>query len=97
MTFHLHNRQDALNVLPGDMEHGSRLLEHCKFYLSRAYLELEHGDLQSAGRWVEEYQRCRRELDELLRRKEEHDRLVELIATLQERGINITTIIQKGE
>lgn len=86
-----------MNLLPGDLEHGNSLLEHCKFYLSRAYLELEHGDVQSADRWIEEYRRCRRELEELLRRKEEHDRLVELIATLQERGINITTIIQKGE
>ncbi|UYL94175.1 hypothetical protein PK52_gp34 [Geobacillus phage vB_GthS_PK5.2] len=85
-----------MNFLPSDMERGASLLEHCKFYLSRAYLELEHGDLQSAGRWVEEYQRCRRELDELLRRKREHDQLAELIATLQERGINITAIIRKG-
>lgn len=86
-----------MNFLPSDMERGASLLEHCKFYVSRAYLELEHGDLQAADSWIEEYRRCRRELEELLRRKEEHDRLVELIATLQERGINITTIIQKGE
>ncbi|OPX04928.1 hypothetical protein [Geobacillus sp. LEMMY01] len=86
-----------MNLLPGDLEHGAILLEHCKFYVSRAYMELQQGDVDAADRWIEEYQRCRRELDELLRRKREHDQLAELIATLQERGINITTIIQKGE
>ena len=85
-----------MNFLPSDMERGASLLEHCKFYVSRAYLELEHGDLQAADRWIEEYRRCRRELNELLRRKREHDQLAELIATLQERGINITAIIRKG-
>lgn len=85
-----------MNVLPGDIEHGASLLEHCKFYVSRAYMELQQGDVDAADRWIEEYRRCRRELEELLRRKEEHDRLVELIATLQERGINITAIIRKG-
>lgn len=85
-----------MNLLPGDMEHGNELLEHCKFYVSRAYMELQQGDVDAADRWVEEYRRCRRELDELLRRKREHDQLAELIATLQERGINITAIIGKG-
>ncbi|AMQ22227.1 hypothetical protein [Geobacillus sp. JS12] len=85
-----------MNVLPGDIEHGASLLEHCKFYVSRAYMELQQGDVDAADRWIEEYRRCRRELDELLRRKREHDQLAELIATLQERGINITAIIRKG-
>ncbi|NNV08205.1 hypothetical protein ETC03_18470 [Geobacillus sp. MMMUD3] len=85
-----------MNVLPGDMEHGSSLLEHCKFYLSRAYLELEHGDLQSADRWIEEYRRCRRELDDLIKRKEEHDKLLHVVEMMKERGVDIAIIIGKG-
>ncbi|KQC47070.1 hypothetical protein AP057_13820 [Geobacillus sp. Sah69] len=84
-----------MNVLPGDMERGASLLEHCKFYVSRAYMELQQGDVDAADRWVEEYQRCRRELDELLRRKEEHDKLVQLVEVMKERGIDIAIVMRK--
>ncbi|MEK4606578.1 hypothetical protein [Geobacillus sp. FSL W8-1251] len=85
-----------MNVLPGDIEHGASLLEHCKFYVSRAYMELQQGDVDAADRWVEEYQRCRRELDELIKRKEEHDKLLQVVEMMKERGVDIAIIIGKG-
>lgn len=85
-----------MNLLPGDMEHGNELLEHCKFYVSRAYMELQQGDVDAADRWVEEYRRCRRELDELIKRKEEHDKLLQVVELMKERGIDIAFIMRKG-
>jgi hypothetical protein len=83
-----------MNLLPGDMEHGSELLEHCKFYLSRAYLELQNGCLAEADRWIEEYRRCRQELDELIKRKEEHDKLLQVVEMMKARGIDIAIIMR---
>ncbi|MGG3920978.1 hypothetical protein ABEV41_03340 [Geobacillus thermodenitrificans] len=85
-----------MNFLPSDMERGASLLEHCKFYVSRAYLELEHGDLQAADSWIEEYRRCRRELNELIKRKEEHYKLLQIVELMKERGIDIAIVMGKG-
>ncbi|MCL9969792.1 hypothetical protein MX569_04190 [Anoxybacillus kestanbolensis] len=43
-----------------------------------------------------EFQRCKRDLDELVRKKEEHDKLVQLVEVLKERGIDIAIVMRKG-
>ncbi|BBW97259.1 hypothetical protein ACPVTF_04010 [Geobacillus icigianus] len=85
-----------MNVLEQDRELAEKIWGCGCLYLDYARVAWVNGQFDEADRWVEEYRRCRRELDELLRRKREHDQLAELIATLQERGINITAIIGKG-
>jgi hypothetical protein len=82
-----------VNVLPGDMKLASKLYECCYSCLERARLELKRDNLEEADRWVKEYQRCKRDLDKLIKRKEEHDRLVEMVHELQKRGINLAIIV----
>jgi hypothetical protein len=59
-------------------------------------MELRRDDIDEAERWITEFQRCKRDLDELVRKKEEHDRLVEIVETMREKGIDIAIIMRKG-
>ncbi|ODA18200.1 hypothetical protein A5N86_05890 [Geobacillus thermoleovorans] len=96
MTFHLHNRQDALNVLPGDMQRAAKLLDCCDYATFRARTAMYSNDLAEAERWVHEFLRCKRDLDELVKRKEEHDKLLQVVEMMKERGIDIAFIMRKG-
>jgi hypothetical protein len=82
-----------LNVLPGDMKLAAQLYECCYSCLERARMELRRDNIEEADRWVKEFQRCKRDLDKLIKRKEEHDRLVEMVHELQRRGINLAIIV----
>jgi len=54
--------------------------------------------LDEAEQWAKEFLRCKKDLDELVKRKEEHDRLVQLVETMKERGIDIMIVMsEKGE
>jgi hypothetical protein len=85
-----------VNVLPGDMKLAAQLYECCYSCLERARMELKRDNLEEADRWVKEYQRCKRDLDELIRKKEEHDQLVQFVETMKERGIDIMLVMRKG-
>lgn len=78
-----------MNVLSGDMKLAAQLYECCYSCLERARMELRRDNLEGADCWVKEYQRCKRDLDELVRKKEEHDRLVEV---QQKKKLNITKV-----
>jgi vacuolar-type H+-ATPase subunit E/Vma4 len=83
-----------MNVLPGDMKLAAQLYECCYSSLERARMELKRDNLEEADRWVKEYQRCKRDLDELIRKKEEHDRLMEFVSEMQKKGINLAVIVR---
>jgi hypothetical protein len=85
-----------MNVLPGDMKLAAELYECCYSCLNRARMELHRDDIDEAERWVDEFKRCKRDLDELIKRKKEHDRLVQLVETMKERGIDIMIVMRKG-
>ena len=85
-----------LNVLPGDMRLAAALYECCHSSLNRARFELHREDFNEAERWAKEFLRCKRDLDELVRKKEEHDKLVQLVETMKERGIDVAIIMRKG-
>jgi hypothetical protein len=85
-----------VNVLPGDMKLAAQLYECCYSCLERARMELKRDNLEEADRWVKEYQRCKRDLDELIRKKEEHDRLVQVVEMMKGRGIDIMLVMRKG-
>jgi hypothetical protein len=82
-----------MNVLPGDMKIAAQLYECCYSCLERARMELRRDNIEEADRWVKEFQRCKRDLDELIKRKEEHDQLVGMVHELQSRGINLAIIV----
>ena len=82
-----------MNVLREDKELANELVQCCDYSLFRArtaFLDRSldiHGRLEEAEKWVKEFLRCKRDLDELIKRKEEHDRLVEIVETMREKGI----------
>ncbi|OAO78064.1 hypothetical protein A0O32_2194 [Anoxybacillus flavithermus] len=85
-----------MNVLPQDEKLAEKLWE-CSFsYLNRARVELIRNRFDEAERWAEEFLRCKRDLDELARKKEEHDRLVEIVEAMREKGIDIAIVMRKG-
>ncbi|MBA2878001.1 hypothetical protein HNR63_001055 [Anoxybacillus kamchatkensis] len=43
-----------------------------------------------------EFLRCKRDLDELIKRKEEHDRLMQVVEMMKERGVDIAIVMRKG-
>jgi hypothetical protein len=85
-----------MNVLPGDMKLALKLRYCCRNYLNRARAELHRNDLDEAERWATEFLRCKRDLDELIRKKEEHDQLVQLVQAMREREIDVAIILRKG-
>jgi hypothetical protein len=85
-----------MNVLPGDMRLAAELYEYCYSCLERARMELRRDNIEEADRWVKEFQRCKRDLDELFRRRKEHDQLVQLVETMKEKGIDIAIVMRKG-
>jgi len=90
------NQENTLNVLPGDMKLAAELYECCYSCLERARMELRRDNIDEAERWITEFQRCKRDLDELIRKKEEHDRLMEVVEMMKERGVDIAVILRKG-
>lgn len=91
-----------MNVLREDKELANELVQCCDYSLFRArtaFLDRSldiHGRLAEAERWVREFMRCKRDLDKLVTRKEEHDRLVEIVETMREKGIDIAIVMRKG-
>lgn len=91
-----------MNVLREDKELANELVQCCDYSLFRArtaFLDRSldiHGRLAEAERWMHEFMRCKRDLDKLVTRKEEHDRLVEIVETMREKGIDIAIVMRKG-
>ena len=91
-----------MNVLREDKELANELVQCCDYSLFRArtaFLDRSldiHGRLEEAEKWVEEFLRCKRDLDELVRRKEEHDKLLQVVEMMKERGVDIAFIMRKG-
>jgi phosphoserine phosphatase len=54
-------------------------------------------DLDEAEKWAKEFLRCKRDLDELVRRKEEHDKLLQVVELMKEKGIDIAIITRGNE
>ncbi|KYD28079.1 hypothetical protein [Geobacillus stearothermophilus] len=88
-------RQDALNVLPGDMKLAAQLLDCCDYATFRARTAMYANDLAEAERWCKELLRCKRDLDKLVERKKEHDKLVQIVEEMQRNGIDVS-IVARG-
>jgi hypothetical protein len=84
-----------MNVLPQDEKLAEKLWECGCIYLDRARVAWVSARFDDAERWMTEFQRCKRDLDELVRKKEEHDQLVQLVETMKERGIDIMLVMRK--
>lgn len=91
-----------MNVLKGDKELSTELVQCCDYSLFRARtaffnrsLDI-HGRLEEAEKWVKEFLRCKRDLDELIKRKQRHDELVQIVEMLREKGIDIAVVARKG-
>lgn len=85
-----------MNVLPRDVKLTAELYECCYSCLERTRMELKRDNLEEADRWVKEYQRCKRDLDKLIKRKKEHDRLVQVVRDMQKKGVDIVAVLRKG-
>ena len=91
-----------MNVLKEDKELATELVQCCDYSLFRARTAMldrsvdVHERLEQAEKWVAEFKRCKRDLDKLVRKKEEHDKLVQLVEVMKERGIDIAIVMRKG-
>ncbi|WP_297990295.1 hypothetical protein, partial [uncultured Anoxybacillus sp.] len=59
-------------------------------------LELVHDHFDEAEKWAEEFLRCKRDLDELIKRKEQHNELVKIVEMMKARGVDIALVVRKG-
>jgi hypothetical protein len=85
-----------MNVLPGDMKLATELYECCYSCLERARMELKRDNLEEADRWVDEFKHCKSDLDKLVRRKKEHDRLVQIVRDMQKKGVDLTIVERRS-
>ncbi|NNU89793.1 hypothetical protein [Anoxybacillus sp. CHMUD] len=85
-----------MNVLEKDRQLAEKLVNFGALCLLQARLELIHACFDEAEKWAEEFLRCKRDLDELVKRKERHDELVRIVETLREKGIDIAVVARKG-
>lgn len=81
-----------MNVLPGDLQHANELLGCCDYCLARARVAQFGRDLNEAEKWVKEFLRCKRDLDKLIERKQEHDKLVQIVEEMQRNGIDVSIV-----
>ncbi|MGG2988701.1 hypothetical protein ABEO46_06215 [Geobacillus stearothermophilus] len=91
------SRQDALNVLPGDMKLATQLLDCCDYATFRARTAMYANDLAEAERWCKEFLRCKRDLDKLIERKKDHDKLVQIVEEMQRMGIDVSIVARMKE
>ncbi|WP_240371718.1 hypothetical protein [Anoxybacteroides rupiense] len=85
-----------MNVLEQDRELAEKIWGCGCIYLDRARVAWVSGRLDDADRWTKEFLRCKRDLDELVKRKQQHDQLVQLVETMKERDIDIMLVMRKG-
>lgn len=81
-----------MDVLPGDKKMAVALYECCYSCLERARMELGIDNIDEADRWIKEFRRCKRDLDKLIQRKKEYDRLTDLVHEMQKKGVDITIL-----
>lgn len=79
-------------VLPSDLEHAASLIECCMSCLNRAESEFAKDNLEDTERWVNEYHRCKRVLDNLIDKKKQREKMQLLANDLKAKGINIELI-----
>jgi hypothetical protein len=84
-TERLKGGDHTMDVLPQDRKLAAELYECCHSCLDRARMELRNDNIDAADRWVKEYQLCKRDLDKLIKRKKEHDQLVEIAQMIVDR------------
>lgn len=85
-----------MNVLENDRQLAEKLVKFGALCLLQARLELIHDHFDEAEKWAKEFLRCKRDLDELIKRKQRHDELVRIVETMKERGIDIALVMGKG-
>lgn len=85
-----------MNVLEKDRQLAEKLVNFGALCLLQARLGWLHDQLDGAEKWAKEFLRCKRDLDELVRKKEEHDKLVQLVEVMKERGIDTAIVMRKG-
>lgn len=81
-----------MKVLPDDIKMARQLYECCCSCLERARLELRRDKLSEADNWITEYSRAKRDLDKLIKKKEERDRLELLVEELRNQGFDAMLI-----
>ena len=85
-----------MNVLEKDRELAEKLVNFGSLCLLQARLELVHDHFDEAEKWAEEFLRCKRDLDELIKRKEQHNELVKIVEMMKARGVDIALVARKG-
>lgn len=85
-----------MNVLPQDRQLAEKLWECGCIYLDRVRVEWINNRFDEAEKWAEEFLRCKRDLDELIKRKEQHNELVKIVEMMKARGVDIALVARKG-
>ncbi|AXM89355.1 hypothetical protein B379_09545 [Anoxybacillus ayderensis G10] len=85
-----------MNVLENDRQLAEKLVNFGALCLLQARLEFIHDHFDEAEKWAKEFLRCKRDLDELIKRKQRHDELVRIVETMKERGIDLAIVMRRG-
>ena len=83
-------------VHANDLKQAMNLYDCCFSCLNRARMELYRENLDESERWMIEFQRCKKELDQLMERKKLKDRMEKLVKDMQEQGYNVEITVLKG-
>jgi hypothetical protein len=85
-----------MNVLEQDRKLADKLWGCGCIYLDRARVAWVNGQFDDADRWVDEFKHCKSDLDKLVRRKKEHDRLVQIVRDMQKKGVDLTIVERRS-
>lgn len=83
-------------VHPNDLRQAINLYECCFSCLNRARMEMYRDNLDESERWMVEFQRCKKELDQLMERKKLKDRMEKLVKDMQEQGYKVEIQVWRG-
>jgi len=83
-------------VLPRDLKMAIKLYKCCHTCLRKSTIYFKKDNLDQADWWMNEFHRCKRELDKLLEKKVMIDKRKKFIQKLIEEGHNVEMIFWEG-
>ncbi len=85
-----------MDVLDKDRQLAEKIMGFGALCLRQARLEWVNEQFDEAERWTSEFLRCKKDLDELIKQKEQHDELVKIVEMMKARGVDVALVVRKG-
>lgn len=78
--------------LKEDIKHAEKRIDFMRYCLIRAIEVLRKNEFDLADIWVNEFTKCTREIEVMMKKKEERNKIQDLVNQLIKRGVNAEVV-----